>query len=223
MQTVIKHIVSRTYKPLVQQYLSKTRIYTYKGLKLTIRPEVFHPGFFSSTQLLLQFLLKQPVDKKNFLELGCGSGLISMVIAGKGARVTATDINPIATAQLIKNCKQNNCLIQVIESNLFGNIPLQQFDIIAINPPYYKRNPQQPKEYAWFCGEDGSYFSGLFSSLAQYMHDQTNVYMILCDGCDMVMINTFAAGNGFTMDCVFEKRNLVEKNFIFKISKKTSW
>jgi release factor glutamine methyltransferase len=83
LNTVIKHIVANTYKPLLAKYLSKTRLYKYKDLRLEIPAEVFHPGFFFSTQMLLQYISKLPLHKKELLELGCGSGLIAMVAAEK--------------------------------------------------------------------------------------------------------------------------------------------
>lgn len=220
MNIVLKHIVARTYKPLLVKYLSKTRMYQYKDICLEIAPQVFHPGFFFSTQLLLQYIDKLPLHEKKFLELGCGSGLISMVAAKKGARVTATDINPVAVEFLKKNCKRNKVSLEIIQSDLFQNIPKQQFDIIAINPPYYKKQPVTPKDYAWFCGENGEYFSSLFETLAGYIHKDTQVLMVVFDGCDMEMINNFVAGNGFILNCVHSKQNMLERNFIFKIEKK---
>ena len=70
---------------------------------------------------------------KTFLELGAGSGLISICAAQKGAAVTATDINPVAIQYLQKNSLANNVSLRVIESDLFKTIAAQQFDFIAIN------------------------------------------------------------------------------------------
>lgn len=219
MNTLIRHIVSNTYKPLLTRYLSKTRVYRYKHLRLQIAPEVFHPGFFFSTQMLLQYISKLQLQKKEFMELGCGSGLISMIATEKGAHVTATDINPVAAEFLKKNCLSNKLQIEVLQSDLFDNLPVKQFDIIAINPPYYKKDPVTLQDHAWFCGEKGRYFERLFGSLAVYMHGGTEVLMVLFDGCDMQMIAGFAAANDFVLTCVQSKQNLLEKNFIFKIER----
>ena len=219
MNTVLKNIVAHTYKPLLVKYLSKTRVYRYKDIRLDIPPQVFHPGFFFSTQLLLQYIGKLPLQKKKFLELGCGSGLISIVAAKKGAIVTATDINPIAIEFLKTNSMQNKVCPQIILSDLFRNIPKQQFDIIAINPPYYKKQPLLAKDYAWFCGENGEYFSALFATLADYVHAGSEILMVLFNGCDMEMINEFAGANNFTLHCVQSKKNMLEESFIFKIEK----
>ena len=219
MKTVIRHIVAHTYKPLLVKYLSKTRVYKYKDIRLDISPQVFHPGFFFSTQLLLQYISKLPLQEKNFLELGCGSGLISIVAAKKEARVTATDINPVAVELLQKNSRQNKVEIRIIQSDLFQDIPEQQFDIIAINPPYYKKKPVTAQDHAWFCGENGEYFSALFDTIDNYVHNDTEILMVLFEGCDMEMITGFAAKNGFVLNCVYTKKNMLEKNFIFRIEK----
>lgn len=219
MNTVIRHIVANTYKPLLVKYLSKTRLYRYKDLRLEIPPEVFHPGFFFSTQMLLQYITKLPLHKKEFIELGCGSGLIAMVAAEKGATVTATDINPVAVEFVKKNCLRNNLKLEIFQSDLFDDIPVKQYDIIAINPPYYKKDPVTLRDHAWFCGEHGEYFSRLFESIHRYIHPQTEILMVLFDGCDMEMINGFAATNKFRLTCVQSKQNMLEKNFIYKIEK----
>jgi len=219
LRTVLKHIVARTYKPLLVKYLSTTRVYKYKDIRMDIPPQVFHPGFFFSTQLLLQYISKLPLTEKNFLELGCGSGLISIVASKKGAKVTATDINAIAVESLRKSSVKNNADITTILSDLFDNIPKQQFDIIAINPPYYQKQPLTALDHAWYCGENGEYFSRLFDGLADYIHPGTEIIMVLFEDCRMEMITGFAAQHGFSLNCMHSKNNILEKNFIFKIEK----
>jgi release factor glutamine methyltransferase len=222
MKGVLKHIVARTYKPLLEKYLSRTRTYQYEDIRLEVAPEVFHPGFFFSTHVLLKYLKKLPLENKLFLELGCGSGLISIYAAKKGAIVTATDINKIALQFLAKNCRFNNTTLRIIESDLFHHIPEQPFDIIAINPPYYKKQPRTARDYAWHCGENGEFFESLFRDLARHIHLQTEVCMVLFDGCDMEMISNHASKNRFELQCMHTHENLLEKNSVFKIIRKAS-
>jgi release factor glutamine methyltransferase len=219
MTQLIKYIVAKTYKPLLEKYLSGTSQYSFQNIRLEIPPEVFHPGFFFSTKLLLRFLSRLPLSNKTLLELGAGSGLISIYAAQKGAKVTASDINPVAIATLRKNRAQNNIELMVIESDLFTAIPLQAFDLIVINPPYYKKAPVTLKDYAWYCGENGEFFQKLFAGLHQYMHATSGVLMVVSDGCDLEMIKQMAATHSFMLNCVQTSRNLVEKNFIYTIKK----
>jgi release factor glutamine methyltransferase len=219
MKAALKHIVARTYKPLLVKYLSKTRTYKHGDIKLEIPPQVFHPGFFFSTGLLLDYIKHLPLEGKSLLEPGCGSGLISIYAAKKKANVTATDINATAIEFLKKNAAQNNVELKIIQSDLFQNIPEQRFDIIAINPPFYKKQPQTEQDYAWFCGENGEYFTALFKGLNTYVHPGSEILMVLFDGCDIKMIENMAEQNGFNLKCVRTRKNLLEKNFIFKIEK----
>ncbi|MDR3711708.1 MAG: methyltransferase [Puia sp.] len=219
MQKLIKYITNSVYRPLLVKYLSSTRVYVHKGIRLLVPPEVFHPGFFFSTRLLLAYVSCQPLSDKSLLELGAGSGLISLMAARKGASVTASDINPVAIEYLELNKRRNDLPVSVIHSDLFSRIPSHAFDIIVINPPYYSRKPSSFAEYAWFCGENGEYFSGLFGELAGYVHSGSKVWMILCDGSDMKMIRKRAAENGWELHCVYSRRNLLERNYIFKIER----
>ena len=136
MKKTIKYLTTRLYKPLLVKYLSATRTYTYKGIRLVVPPAVFHPGFFFSTRLLLRYVASLPLQNKLFLEPGAGSGLISLYAARKGAIVPAKDINPVAISNLEGNLHINRLHIDIIQSDLFTQIPQHALDIIAINPPY---------------------------------------------------------------------------------------
>jgi len=217
MKTAIKYIVGTTWQPLLKKYLAKTRTYSYQNIRLQIPSSVFHPGFFFSTHLLLDQIKKFPLENKKLLEPGAGSGLISIYAAQRGATVTATDINPAAIRFLYHNCEANNVRPTIIESDLFDRVRLQSFDIIAINPPYYKKQPQSFDDYAWYCGENGEYFEKLFAGLKNYMHMETMVLMVLCDGCDIDMVEGLAEQNGYSMQPVLTKNNMLETNFIYRI------
>jgi len=145
MRRITRYLANIFYKPLLVKWLSKERNYSYHNVHLKIHPQVFHPGFFFSTKILLQCLAEMSLQGKKLLELGAGSGLISITAAKQGAIVTATDINPIATDYLERNSRSNNVNLTIITSNLFTMIPQQVFDIIVINPPYYFDTPSNYK------------------------------------------------------------------------------
>ncbi len=205
------------YQPLLIKYLAKERVYTYRSIRLRIHPDVFHPGFFFSTKLLLKQALCFPLAGRSVLELGAGSGLISLVIARAGAKVTASDINPSAVQYLLLNAKANNAAIQVIESDLFSNIKPQVFDMILINPPYYFKPAGSYKERAWNCGENGEYFRQLFAQVGNYAGKNTVILMILCEGSERERIQELAKENGLQFSCIKTTNNLIEKNYIYRV------
>lgn len=217
MKKITKYLTGKIYKPLLSKYLTKTRRYNYKNIRLIIPPSVFHPRFFFSTKILLKYISQLDLQQKTFLELGAGSGLISIYAAKKNATVTASDINPEAIEYLNKNQLINNVQLNIISSDLFKSIPPQSFDFIAINPPYYKKNPKSDSDYAWYCGENGEYFQQLFGSLKQYIHSDSTVLMILSEDCDIQMITQMAFDNQFKMNIVSERKIAWEKDFIYQI------
>jgi release factor glutamine methyltransferase len=217
LSTAVKYILGSTWQPFLRKYLSKTRGYRYKNIRLHVPSSVFHPGFFFSTHLLLDQIKGWPLQNKKLLEPGAGSGLISIYAAQKGAIVTATDINPVAVECLKENSSRNNVQIEIVRSDLFDQIPARLFDIIVINPPYYKKDPASYADYAWNCGSNGEYFRKLFSQFGDYIHAETRILMVLCDACDIKMITQIATENGYHMNLVSLKRNMIEKNFIYNI------
>ena len=79
--------------------------------------------------------------KKTILEIGAGTGIISLYCANQGAEVVCSDINPYAIKLIKKNIQENkNQLlgsIQVRKGDLFNIIKSnEQFNIIIFNPPY---------------------------------------------------------------------------------------
>jgi release factor glutamine methyltransferase len=213
----IKYIAERFYKPFVVRYLAVTRLYTYKGIRLEIPPGVFHPGFFFSSKFLLRFLSGQSMEGRSFLELGAGSGLISLFAARRGALVTATDINPLSIECLHKNRALNSAALEIVHSDLYTGLPKQSFDIVAVNPPYYRKQPLTDAERAWYCGAQGEYFDTFFGGLREYTHQRSDIWMVLCEGCDLPMIRNWAARHGWALQCVRTRRNLIERDFIFQV------
>jgi len=149
--------------------------------------------------------------------LGCGTGIISVLAAKKNARVVSSDINPTAIENVKLNAKKNGVEITTYLSDLFVDLPQQQFDFIIINPPYYPKTPETIAEEAWFCGEHFEYFEKLFSTITPWTHGQSEVYMILSEDCDTEHIKQIAFINGLTLTIVVEKKKFGELNYIFRL------
>jgi len=218
MRKLLIKILSPFLRLFAKLYYTKPRKFNYKGVQAIVLPGVFHPFFTISTKLLLEFIDKIDLDKKSFLELGCGTGIISVLAARKGARVVATDINSKAIENVHLNAERNEVRIESIFSDLFTAIPKQDFDFIVINPPYYPKNPKDDKEKAWFCGEEFEYFQQLFMTIKNYFNQDSKVYLILSEDCELEIIRQLAKKNSLEFKTVLEKRRMGEWNFIFQLN-----
>jgi len=223
MASIRKTIVRMLHpvlKPLSKAYLGKVRDYELGGMRIKVFPGVFHPGLFLSTRILLKYIKAQELQGKTFLELGSGTGLLSVQAAKSGAQVWASDISQRAIENVQVNAKINEVAFTTVLSDLFSSFEKGTFDWIIINPPYFAKEPQSEEEFAWYCGEDFSYFKGLFSQLHDFVHEDSNVVMILSEDCDLTTIKNIALDNDFQMNELKTKRFLGEDSHLFQIQRK---
>jgi release factor glutamine methyltransferase len=213
--------ITRPWQVAIRWHLRKSRSYTFRGVKVTVMPGVFHPGFFYSTDFLLDFLSRYDLAGRRLLELGCGSGIISVMTAKMGAVVTATDINAMAVDNALTNATHNQASIQVIHSDLFHSIPVEAYDWIVVNPPYYPADPHDDAAYAWYCGRNHEYFLRFFSSLARYITDRSKTLMVLSDVCDLPLIFSIAGDHGFHFEKIEERGVWIDgKNYLYWVKMK---
>ncbi len=219
LRNIIKKITNPFLKAGLDFYYRKPRKYAYQDIEVLVHPEVFPPHLTLSTKILLDFISEKELQNKTFLELGCGSGITSLLASKKGAKVTASDINKTALEYLEKASKENNLEVACVYSNLFENLQGKHFDFIIINPPYYPKKPKNIKEEAWFCGEDFEYFKNLFQQLSLFISNENQTYMILSEDCNIEKIRSIAMENSIHFQEMFSSKKMGEINKIFQLSK----
>ncbi len=106
-------------------------------LKLVVLRGVFNPRASFSSYLLVLAALRQRPKGLRIAEIGCGSGLISIVLAHVGNYVVLTDISLRAVINSRVNSRINNVSERVdyVVCDLECFRPLA-FDYAVTNPPY---------------------------------------------------------------------------------------
>ncbi|ACX73161.1 methylase [Methanocaldococcus vulcanius M7] len=128
----------------------------FEGIKIKLHSEVYEPA--EDTFLLLKNIVD--VENKEVLEIGVGTGIISIACAKRGAKkVVGVDINPFAVNLALENAKLNNVNnVSFIKSDLFENVR-GEFDVILFNPPYLPTLDEDKLEgnidYAFNGGKSG--------------------------------------------------------------------
>jgi hypothetical protein len=85
-----------------------TRVTRAAGFRLAVRPTVFHPRYFISSECFAKFVDGLDLRGKNVVDVGTGSGILALAAARAGAaNVMATDINPNAALTAAENARAN--------------------------------------------------------------------------------------------------------------------
>jgi release factor glutamine methyltransferase len=97
------------------------------GIELMVLPQVFSPLFYGETEFFARTLPSQ--KGKSFLEIGPGTGVISIVAARQGATsVVCVDINPHAIRNTERNIAHHglSTAVDVRVGNLYDPIQPQE-------------------------------------------------------------------------------------------------
>lgn len=105
----------------------------HEGMELAVPEGVYCPA--EDSLLLASKLEEMDLSGVRCLDMGCGSGFLSVLLTRKGAIVTAADISAGAVEIARANAAQNNAQIVFVRSDLFEKIK-GEFDLIVFNPPY---------------------------------------------------------------------------------------
>jgi release factor glutamine methyltransferase len=102
-------------------------------------------------------LLIQAFDVRHgerVLEIGCGTGVVSMHCAQNGGIVTCGDINKKAVELTKKNFTRNSLKATVVETDVYSNVE-GVFDTIVFNLPYLPVKDKGDLALSWSGGDDG--------------------------------------------------------------------
>lgn len=121
------------------------------------------------------------------LEIGCGTGYVSISAALMGGKVVGVDINPDAVRLSRRNASLNGIDdIDFHESDMFENVD-GLFDVIIFNPPYLPSEEFQSGAYdaCWDGGKDGRETSDRFiDALSGHLEKKGTVYLLQSTLCD---------------------------------------
>ena len=143
-------IINERQKNLIKAYLDRRlkrepfdRILnkkTFRDFELDINNNTFSPR--KETELLIDIIIDMKLNPEHILELGTGSGAISIALMKNfpEAKCIATDINQNSLDLAKQNAKKNHVLNQInfICCNWLDIFVNFDFDIILANPPYIK-------------------------------------------------------------------------------------
>ncbi len=222
---LIRRVSQRLASPFLRRWFhrhySQERGWRRHGVDIRVAPSVFPPGPTVSTTVLLDYLAQRFAGRQarglNVLDMGCGTGLVGLILARAGAKVVATDINPAAIQNARRNAARNGLNLTLVRMDQATGFRADAFDLVIITPPYYPRDATNMAEMAWYCGQDFGYFAALAPQLSAMVRTGTEVLMVLSEDCDFRAIAALLAGQGLCFTSAHARRRFLELTLILRV------
>ena len=164
----------------------------FKSFSIQQDKSVFRVG----TDAVLLGSLASVEERNNILEIGCGTGIISLMLAQRNmkANILAIDIDENAVELSNRNFKNSlfseRLKVEWADFNHFKNENL--FDLIVCNPPYFEANPSEKDVLA--RQKIALNFEDLIRSTAQYLN-KNGVFSVIIPAEDFANFLKIAEQN----------------------------
>jgi release factor glutamine methyltransferase len=191
------------------------------GFRLTVRPTVFHPKFFISSEKFASFIDTLDLNGKRVCEIGTGTGILALAAARAGAAgVVATDINPNAALSVNENANGNGLGDRVsgVCTNLLAALaPRPLFDVILSSPPKHAGEPKDLTDRGWHAGPDYRDIKEMFAQARDRLKPGGRIYLMLSSDTNQELFASLIANAGFSQRKIKEYSLVVESLIIFEL------
>ena len=165
------------------------------GKEFRVFPSVCKP--LGNEQVLADYV---PADK-NVLEIGCGSGIITLFLAARSREVTAVDISPEA----VENTRLNLATygvqnVSVHLGDAFESID-GRFDVVACNPPWMDVDLKDPLRM-W--ASSPTLIPSLFERSREFLVDD-GLLVISCPAGAKEQLGELAEPNGLVLEASYPR------------------
>lgn len=191
------------------------------GFRLTVRPTVFHPRYFITSEFFAAFIGRLDLSGRRVADVGTGSGILALAAARAGAaKVTAIDINPNAALTAAENARANGLEDRVTAmcANLLSALsPDAIFDVIISSPPSFPGEPRDVADRAWHAGPNYRDIASLFNQARERLAPGGCLYILLSSDSDLDLFSELIAKAGFQARLVAERSVLIESLIIYQL------
>lgn len=196
----------------VDHYLKKVRTHNAPyideilGKEIMIFPEVMSPKYDRSSRIMISLMPTQ--KEKDVLEIGCGSGIISLFCCFQEAKsVSCLDINPIAIENTKANFEKYGIKnVEVFLSDLFEKVGNRKFDTIIFNAPYHGNKAEDMLELGT-SDENYKTMKRFFGNAGDYLKEGGRIILGFANTGDNDLLKKTIKNNGFEVENLMTQEN----------------
>jgi methylase of polypeptide subunit release factors len=198
-----------------------TRVTRAAGFKLIVRPTVFHPRHFITSEFFASVIGRLDLRGKRVADVGTGSGILAFAAARAGAAsVTAVDINPTAALTAAENARANGLsdrCAAVCSDLLTGLAAGAIFDVIISSPPSFPGEPRDIADRAWHAGPNYRDIAPLFGQARERLAPGGRVYLLVSSDSDLDLFSALIIGARFQSRLVAKRSIFIESLLIYEL------
>ncbi|BAB59333.1 hypothetical protein [Thermoplasma volcanium GSS1] len=146
----------------------------YFGIRIEECESVYEPS--DDTFLLMQYA----ECKGRAIEIGCGTGLVSIYFKKRGCNIECVDLNQSAVDCTKRNAEINGVSLNVYASDLF-EAARGVYDTVLFNAPYL---PVSDEDMAWSGGKSMELISRFLRESKNHINRSSNIFIVLTDLTD---------------------------------------
>lgn len=199
------HVTTRPYLNKVNAHTEPYDVSVF-GEDITVLPGVMSPKYDWAGVYMIDYLPKD-FSGQDVLELGPGSGLVSVFAGLRGAKsITAADINPEAIENTKINFQKFNLPNAVaVVSDVFSNVPKKEYDSIIFNLPYHDGVPANDLEKGVI---DADYYAMeiFLHEVKDFLKKEGRLYLGFSQSGDVARFKKALEKNNIQVDD-FEEKN----------------
>jgi methylase of polypeptide subunit release factors len=199
----------------------RTSVTRAAGFHLVVRPTVFHPRYFLTSEFFAAFISRLDLRGKCVADICTGTGILALACARAGAaKVVAIDINQYAARSVAENALANqleHCVMGVASNLLSAIAPRPLFDVILSSPPSFPGEPSDIADRAWFAGPNYRDIASLFDQARERLAPDGRFYILLSSDSDLVLLGALIRRAGFRPRRVAERSFLIESFIVYEL------
>jgi release factor glutamine methyltransferase len=200
-------IHSLSYRFIYDQ--RRTRRTRAAGFSLVVRPTVFHPRWFLTSEFFAGFLGTLDLSGQRVVDVGTGSGA-----------VLAVDINPNAAQSASENARAHGLgdrVSAVCSDLLSGVAPKPLFDLVLSSPPSFAGEPLDVADRAWHAGPNYRDIAALFEQARERLVPGGRMLLLLSSDSDLDLMNELAGAAGFVSRLIATRSIVMESFLLYEL------